>query len=161
MRINENKWLIVVYWVYINICFGIFLSKNFYKIFMGINKSNFYKTIELKKKLGLKKMIKIPMNFLKKLSLNWFLRIIYKFLLSTDAIELVILSIRNFFKKSKYNLCRLKRLFQIFGEAFLILCSFVNEVTLLSNILICLIEWKNFLKLLMVRTIDFLNLAIF
>ena len=151
--------LIVCYWFYLNICFGFFLSKIFYNFFDTINKSSFYKTIKFRKKFSFKNIIKTVSEFFWKLIKNWFIRIGQKFLLLMDAIDQVIKALKIFRKKFKsifkfkYNFRLLKNLLPIFWETFLIYCSLVKEILFLPNLFYWLIEWRNFIQLLMKESV--------
>ena len=99
------------------------------------------------------------MIFFWKLIKNWFRRIGHKFLLLIDAINKVSKALkicRKKFKsifKFKHNFQLLKNLLPIFWEIFLIFCSFVNEIFFLINIRNWLIQWGNFIRLLMKESV--------
>ncbi len=151
--------LIVCYWFYLSICFGYFLSKIFHNFFDIIDKTSLSKSIKFRKKFNFKNIIKIIIGFFLKLIKNWFIRIRQKFLLLIDAINGLIIAVKIFLKKFKsllkfkYNFRLLKNLLPIFWETFLILCSFVNEILLLSNIIDWVSEWGNLIRLFMQESV--------
>lgn len=139
--------------------FRLFFIKNFFNFFDEINKTDFSKSIQLRKKFSLKNIIKIIIDFFCKFIKNWFICIGQKFWLLIDAIEKVIKALkicRKKFKsilKFKRNFRLLKNLFLIFWEVFLIFCSFMNEILFLNNIINWVIQWINFVKLLMKKSV--------
>lgn len=160
---NSKSLIILVsiacYWFYLNFCFGYFLSKNFYNFFDTINKTDLSKIIEFRKKFSFKNTIKTISEFFWKLIRNWVKRIGQTFLLLIDAIDQVIKALRisrNKFKsifKFKYKFRLLKNLLTIFWETFLIYCSLVKEILFLPNLFYWLIEWRNFIRLLMKESV--------
>lgn len=113
------------------------------------------KIIEFRKKFCFKNIIKTVSEFFWKLILNWLKRIGQKFMLLMDAINKVIKALkisRKKFKsifKFKHNFRLLKILLSIFWQTFLIYCSLVKEILFLPNLFYWLIEWANFIRLLM------------
>jgi hypothetical protein len=151
--------LIVCYWFYFNICFGYSLSKIFYNFFDGFNKTSLSKSIKFRKKFNFKNIIKIIIDFFWKLIKNWFIRIGQKYLLLVNAINGLIIGVKIFLKKFKsllkfkHNFWPLKELLPIFWETFLIFCSLVNEILFLNNIINWVIQWTNFIRLLMKESV--------
>jgi len=147
--------LVVCYWFYLSICFGYFLSKIFFNFFDEINKTDLSKSITFRKKFSSKNIIKIIIDFFRKLIKNWFIRICDKFLFLIAAINKVIKGLkicRKKFKsilKFKHNFRLLKNLLPIFWETFLIFCSFMNEIFFLHNIINWIIQLTNFIRFLM------------
>ena len=131
LKILTPLLVIVCYWVYLNICFGFYLSKIVY---------NFFDNIEFQKKFSFKNITKIIIDFFCKLIKNWFIRIGRKFLLLNDAIDGLIRAVKIFLKKFKsllkfkHNFRLLKNLLPIFWDTFLIFCSLMNEILFLNNI---------------------------
>ena len=159
--------LVVCYWFYLSICFGYFLSKIFFDFFDEINKTNLFKSIQFRKKFSLKNIIKIIIDFFRKLVKNWFIRIRDKFLFLIAAINKVIIALkicRKKFKsilKFKHNFRLLKNLLHIFLETFLIFCSFMNEIFFLHNILKWIIQLMNFIQLLMKESLFITRIVYF
>ncbi len=60
--------LVVCYWFYLSICFGYFLSKIFFNFFDEINKTDLSKSIQFRKKFSFKNIIKIIIDFFRKLN---------------------------------------------------------------------------------------------
>lgn len=158
---------IVFYWFYLSICFGYFSSKLFFNLFDEINKTDFSKTIQFRKKFSLENIKKINNNFFWKLIKNWVTRIVHKFLLLIYAINKVIKALkicRKKFKsilKFKHNFRLLKNLLPIFWETFLIFWSFVNEILFLPNIINLVILSMNFIQLLMKESIFITRIVYF
>ena len=144
--------LVVLYWFYLSISFGYFLSKFFFNFFDEINKT---KSIRLRKKLNLKNLIKIILDFFWNCLKNWVSRIRDKLFCLSAAINKVIKALKICKKKFKSilkfkrNFRLLKILLFIFWETFLVLCSFINEIFFLHNIVKWVSQLMNFLQLLM------------
>ena len=159
--------LVVCYWFYLSICFGYFLSKIFFNFFDEINKTDLSKSIQFRKKFSLKNIIKIIIDFFRKLIKNWFIRIRDKFLFLIAAINKVIKALkicRKKFKsilKFKHNFRLLKNLLPIFWETFLIFCSFMNEIFFLHNIIKWIIQLMNFIQLLMKESLFITRIVYF
>lgn len=150
MKFLIPLFLVVCYWVYLNIYLGFFLSKIFY---------NFFDNIEFQKKFSFKNITKIIIDFFCKLIKNWFIRIDRKFLLLNHAIDGLIRAVKIFLKKFKsllkfkHNFRLLKNLLLIFWNTFLIFCSLVNEILFLNNIRNWVIGWINLIRLLMAESV--------
>jgi hypothetical protein len=159
--------LVVCYWFYLSICFGYFLSKIFFNFFDEINKTDLSKSIQFREKFSLKNIIKIIIDFFRKLIKNWFIRIRDKFLFLIAAINKVIKALkicRKKFKsilKFKHNFRLLKNLLPIFWETFLIFCSFMNEIFFLHNIIKWIIQLMNFIQLLMKESLFITRIVYF
>jgi hypothetical protein len=159
--------LVVCYWFYLSICFGYFLSKIFFNFFDEINKTDLSKSIQFRKKFSLKNIIKIIIDFFRKLIKNWFIRIRDKFLFLIAAINKVIKALkicRKKFKsilKFKHNFRLLKNLLPIFWKTFLIFCSFMNEIFFLHNIIKWIIQLMNFIRLLMKESLFITRIVYF
>nr|YP_010472332.1 hypothetical protein N4L43_pgp006 [Pleurosigma intermedium]UVG41943.1 hypothetical protein [Pleurosigma intermedium] len=159
--------LVVCYWFYLSICFGYFSSKIFFNFFDEINKNDLSKSIQFRKKFSLKNIIKIIIDFFRKLIKNWFIRIRDKFLFLIAAINKVIKALkicRKKFKsilKFKHNFRLLKNLLPIFWETFLIFCSFMNEISFLHNIIEWIIQLMNFIRLLMKESLFIIRIVYF
>ena len=147
--------LIAFYWFYLHVSLGYFLSKIFYNFFDEINKTDFSKSIQLRKKFSLENLKKIIVDFCWKFIKNWVIRIRRKFWLLIDAINLTISGLRIFRKKFKSilkfkrNLQLLKKLLLLISNLFLVFCSFVNELLFLDSIRNWVIQWMNVIRFLM------------
>lgn len=163
MKILTPLFLVVCYWFYFSIYFGYFLS-NF---FDEINKTDLSKSIQFRKKFSLKNIIKIIIDFFRKLTKNWFIRIRDKFFFLNAAINKVIKALkicRKKFKsilKFKHNFRLLKNLLPIFWEIFLIFCSFMNEIFFLHNIIKWIIQLMNFIRFLMKESLFITRIVYF
>jgi hypothetical protein len=79
--------------------------------------------------------------------------------LLVNAINGLIIGVKIFLKKFKsllkfkHNFWPLKELLPIFWETFLIFCSLVNEILFLNNIINWVIQWTNFIRLLMKESV--------
>lgn len=168
----QSRFLIILftmvyYWFYLSISFGYFLSKIFVNFLDEINKTNLSKSIQFRKKFSFKNIIKIIIDFFRKLIKNWLIRIRDKLLFLIAAINKVIKALkicREKFKsilKFKQNFRLLKNLLPIFWETFLIFCSFMNEILFLNNIIHWVIQLMNFIRLLMKESIFIIRIVYF
>lgn len=150
---------IACYWIYLSICVGYFLSKIFFNFLDQINKTNLSKNIKFRKKYNLEKILKFIIHSILKFFKAWFQRVGKKMLLVIESIYKLIKALKILKKKFKsilrfkYNFRLLKILLQIFWEIFQVFISLINEVLFLHNVRKFLIEWKQFLLLLMAESI--------
>lgn len=159
--------LFVSYWFYTSISFGYFLSKIFYNLFDTIHKNNLSKRIQLRKKLHLKNLIKTIIAFCWKSIQNWILRIFQKFLSLDLGLDRSLKAIQNFLKKFLKSPFRFQRNFRrfiillnIFRETFLVFCSVINEILFFNHIRKWLIQWRNFIRLL-IKEFRFINYTLY
>ena len=61
---------IIYYWFYLSVCFGYFLSKIFFNFFDEINKTDFSKAIQFRKKFSFKIIIKIIITMIQSFFFN-------------------------------------------------------------------------------------------
>ena len=167
LKILTPLFLVVCYWFYLSICFGYFLSKFFFNFFDEINKTHLSKSIQFRKKFNLENIKKFVISYIFKFFENWIKRIRDKFLFLIAAINKVIRALkicRKKFKsilKFKHNFRLLKNLLPIFWETFLIFCSFMNEIFFLHNIIKWIIQWMNFIRLLMKESLFITRIVYF
>lgn len=169
--------LFICCWLYTSISFGYFTAKIFNENFNNFTKNNVFKRLKLVKKFTFKDITTTILKFYRKLIGNWLIRIFSKSIALQHAIDQSINSILIFFKKIfkhpfawKYNFAQLIHLMNIFGETFLVFCSLINEILIFQNIKNWIVQWFNFIQLLMIEskfrakiicTLYFLILALF
>ena len=141
--------VLIFYWFYVNICFGYFLSKIFYKFFNSNG-------IKFRKKISLKKKFKILISFFWKLIKNHIDGVGEKLWLLMRAINNLIIALLVFLKKFlkfkrkfKRKFMLIKEVLLIFEDAFLILCSFLSEFSFFKNLWNWLFAWMSIVSFLM------------
>lgn len=118
--------VLIIYWFYVNICFGYFLSKIFYSIH-----GNFSKNIQFRKKLTIEFFLKS----IKKVVI----RLKSKIILCHAAVYRLIIVVKIFLekfkslRKLKYNFQPLKNLLPIFFYASQIFRSLLNDLLVFKN----------------------------
>ena len=152
---SSIKLSLIGYYFYRSICLGYFIADQLFNFLDEVNEHDISKSIEVRKKFGLRNVQKTIINFLKKITKNWFLRLGRKSGLLIQGISKFIkalkISKRKFKSifKFKRNFRILKTLLDILAENFFILCSLMNELFFVRHLISWMAQWLNFIQLLM------------
>ena len=156
---SSIKLSLVGYYFYRSICLGYALADEIFEFLDEVNGNDISKSIQVRRKFSLQNIQKTIINFFRKITKGWLIRISQKFGLLTRAISKLIKGLKIFkrkFKsisKFKQNFRRLKILLSMLVGIFFIFCSFMNELFFVRNLIIWGAQWINFIQLLMNESI--------